>query len=246
MALAFPDPLALLVSLPRNDVELARAAVAAGADGLKVHVNVEHRASGTSFGTVREERGAIEAIVGLGVPVGAVVGGEGRVEAAEVAALRELGVAFVDVYLHHAPPWYVAAAPADGALVALAHDQPLELAAGLRRLGVTAVEASLAAPEEYGTPLTLARVAQIARLVELAELPVVVPSQHALRPDDVAALGDAGCAAVLIGAVVTGTEAAQVGEVTAAFRAAIDRWAQDNGRGRDTSRGERSEGEDRA
>jgi len=51
---------------------------------------------------------------------------------------------------------------------------------------------------------------------------VIVPSQHALTPQDVPALAQAGAAALLIGVVVTGDTPEQVGEVTAGFRAAID------------------------
>ena len=48
----------LIASLPRNDPELARAALAGGADVLKVHLNVTHNASGVRFGSLcrSEER----------------------------------------------------------------------------------------------------------------------------------------------------------------------------------------------
>lgn len=42
--------LSLFVSLPANDVRLAKAALEEGADALKVHFNVGHRASGNQFG----------------------------------------------------------------------------------------------------------------------------------------------------------------------------------------------------
>ena len=41
---------ALAVSLPLNDIALAKAAEEAGADALKIHINVHHDASGTHFG----------------------------------------------------------------------------------------------------------------------------------------------------------------------------------------------------
>ena len=55
----------LVVSLPRNDVELATAAANAGANALKVHMNVAHRASGTHFGTydyVREAASQLQVL----------------------------------------------------------------------------------------------------------------------------------------------------------------------------------------
>ena len=41
--------IALIVSLPENNWELARAAIESGVDAVKLHVNVEHRASGNHF-----------------------------------------------------------------------------------------------------------------------------------------------------------------------------------------------------
>lgn len=44
---AFP----IIVSLPRHDLDLAKAALAGGASAIKVHLNAHHRASGTTFGS---------------------------------------------------------------------------------------------------------------------------------------------------------------------------------------------------
>ena len=57
----------LIMSLPKNDPALCRAAFEAGADAVKVHINVEHRASGSRFGrlcTTENER--TDKIVGSG------------------------------------------------------------------------------------------------------------------------------------------------------------------------------------
>ena len=92
----FPDSrLAVLVSLPRNDAALAEEARDAGAQGLKIHVNVEHRASGNSFGTVEEERAALEGILGTGVPTGLVVGA-GSVSKEQMRAATGMGFAYFD------------------------------------------------------------------------------------------------------------------------------------------------------
>lgn len=213
---------ALLVSLPRNDAGLARAAADAGADGLKVHINVHHRASGTSFGDLAAERSGLEAILELGLPTGLVVGGEGMVDPTQMADAAAMGFAFFDVYLGHAPAWYVQACAGVPAVAALGTDDPLERAATMGPLGYAAVEASLTPPADYGTPLPASRLTDYARLVQLSGLPVVVPTQHALTEADVAPLMGAGVAAVLLGAVVTGTEPDTVAEATATFRTAID------------------------
>ena len=212
----------LWVSLPRNDADLARAAAAAGADGVKTHINVAHRASGTGFGSVTTERAALSSVLEVGLPTGLVVGGEGAVTRAEIDTARSMGFAFFDVYLHHAPAWYVDACAPVPAVAALGADAPLDQARAMATLGFAAVEASFTPPEQYHTPLYADRVADYARLAACTPLPVVIPSQHALTPDDVPALLAAGVSALLIGAVVTGTTPNQLRQVTAAFRAAID------------------------
>ncbi|MDQ3813571.1 MAG: hypothetical protein M3347_06435, partial [Armatimonadota bacterium] len=90
----------LLVSLPRNDVRLAEAAIRGGAQGLKVHINVHHHASGTHFGTFEEERAHIARIVEAAgaAPVGIVPGGAPFATAAEFAELAKIGVDFFDAY----------------------------------------------------------------------------------------------------------------------------------------------------
>ena len=44
----------LIMSMPVNEPEVMQAALDAGADVVKVHVNLLHRASGNSFGTLEE------------------------------------------------------------------------------------------------------------------------------------------------------------------------------------------------
>lgn len=55
---AFP----IAVSLARHDMALAQAARDAGADALKLHLNAYHRASGTTFGSFKEERPFLEEV----------------------------------------------------------------------------------------------------------------------------------------------------------------------------------------
>lgn len=218
----FRRPMSLIVSLPANDPVLAQAAAAGGADAIKTHINVDHRASGTHFGSIDDERAGLEGALATGLPVGLVVGGEGSVQREDMEAASQMGFSFFDVYAHHAPAWYPEVAGERLAMVALRHDDPLERSLGLAAVGVGAVEASLCDPDDYYAPLTLDLLADIARLVALVDLPVLVPTQRAIRPHDVAAVASTGAAALLIGAVVTGNEPDGVEAGTSAFRRAID------------------------
>lgn len=75
-ALSGKPGLQLFVSLPANDIKLAEAALTAGADGLKVHINVGHRASGNRFGALDSYAGIFKEIRSrFDGPFGIVPGG---------------------------------------------------------------------------------------------------------------------------------------------------------------------------
>jgi hypothetical protein len=82
----------VLISLGRHDIELAKAAVEAGAFGIKFHLNAYHRASGNRFGSFAEERPFIEQLARLGKPMLVMSGQEAQPTLAELNALADYGV----------------------------------------------------------------------------------------------------------------------------------------------------------
>jgi hypothetical protein len=217
------DRFGLIVSLTRNDLELARTAVEAGADALKVHLNVHHHASGTLFGSWSEERAAITRIVkSVEVPVGVVPGAQVVADDAELDEMAALGIDFWDTFVHHAPTRLLARQDL-GCMMAVNYQFPLERSPLVAALGARVIEASIVPPEEYGSGLTardLINYHVLARSV--SPTPVVIPSQRRMTPGDVAFLKRAGAAGIVIGAIVTGHDAETLGEATRAFRRAID------------------------
>lgn len=61
------------------------------------------------------------------------------------------------------------------------------------------------------------------RLVLQAHVPVLVPSQRKLVPEDVRVLRDTGVKAIMLGAVVTGNTEEQLRRAVNEFRIAVDR-----------------------
>ncbi|MFO7173027.1 MAG: hypothetical protein DIU70_008705 [Bacillota bacterium] len=216
-------PFTLLVSLPDNDPELARAALEAGAEALKVHINVHHRASGTQFGSLDQEWERLEAILAVarGRPVGLVAGGHPQVRAAEVAAAVQMGFTTISMYAHHLPAAWKAI-PGARFMVAPDHTYTDAEIAALGRLGADLIEASIIPPDGYGQPLTYRDLAAYQRIVAAVPQPVVIPSQRYLVPEDVPALVGTGARALMLGAVVTGRTPDGVYRATAAFRKAVD------------------------
>ena len=212
----------LLVSLPRNDIELARAALRGGAQGLKVHLNVEHFASGTRFGSWDEERETMAQIVTVAHEAGASVGvvpGAGGAFASpdDFRGLAQIGIDYFDAYPFDCPAWALAQSDLN-VMMAAFHGYDLSEFAGMEKLGMTLCEASILGHDDYGKALTAGDVARYAALVEALQVPVIVPSQKKIEPCDIAALRKSEARGLLIGAIVTGRDADSIEAATRAFR----------------------------
>ena len=213
--------LVLIMSLPKNDPDLCRAAFDAGADAVKVHVNVTHRASGTAFGSLSEERPALEAMLRKRTgPMGLMLGGSLEQVALDATAARGLPFSFHSVYAHHMPAFALGGgvplmAACDGAY-------SLEEIRRMPALGCDVLEASVISGGEYGQMLSMRDLLRYGVLAEAVSVPVVVPTQRAVRPDEVGALIRTGVKGLMIGAVVTGTELSSISRAVSAFRKAID------------------------
>lgn len=220
----FPKPLALWVSLPRNDAELARAAAEAGADVLKVHIAVGHQASGNVFGTLEEERPRLEAIIRAAgdKPVGLVTGGSPEVAPRDLEELAKMGIAFADMYDIHMPAAWLGGRAPFPLMAAAQAGTPLAVLQDLAATGIDMLEVSVIPPDGYGQPLTVADLALYRHVRRQVSLPLVIPSQRKITPEDIPALAATGVDAVMIGAVVTGETAESIYAATAAFREAID------------------------
>ncbi|MBN1458258.1 MAG: hypothetical protein JXA57_01895 [Armatimonadetes bacterium] len=211
----------LIVSLPQNARELAQAAAEGGADALKVHLNVHHDASGTHFGSLAEERANLESILEVGLPTGIVPGVAASLPSREdMAELARMGVDFFDLYDHDMPPWMMEIEDLTRT-VAASSSTPLDSVKEFESMGFEMVEGAIISHEGYGQMLSAADLAAYRRLRERTALPIIVPSQRAIRPDDVPALLAIRINAVMIGAVVTGREARQLEAATQQFAAAF-------------------------
>ncbi len=214
------EPFTLLVSLPRNDVQLAEAALRGGAQGLKVHINVEHFASGTRFGSFEEERDNIARIVEVAsthnASVGIVPGGSSFATEEEFEKLAALGIDFFDAYPSEAPPWTLTQKHLDVMLAAYAGGSVQTMHA-LELAGMQMCEASFMPHEEYGQALTALDIGRYRELSEALHGPIIVPSQKKITPGDLPALKQSGVKGLLIGAIVTGREAGTIESATRSF-----------------------------
>lgn len=211
----------LVVSLPENSVSLAKIAEEAGADALKVHLNVEHRASGVKFGSFREEKKKIEKILKeVKIPVGIVPGEKEVCSEKELKQLEEMGIDFFDIYIKDAPVYLLKSNMCK--IFALSSNFELKEAEILKKLGfVDILEASIIPGSDYGKRLSLMDLVNYKKIVDTIKKPVLIPTQKRIEPFEVKFLKEISAGGIMIGAVVFGKKAEDMKKVVSLFKKAI-------------------------
>jgi hypothetical protein len=220
-------PFVLIVSPPGNDPAMAQAALGSGADALKLHCNLTHPASGLTFGSFAEERDRLREVVGVaeGVPVGVVPGAQEPPSKSDLLGLIDLGVDFVDFFARFFPAWAFMALKSFervGKMVAVDQEWNLDQIQALEHMGFQFLEAACVPESGYGAFLSAKDIVDYKIMAESVAIPVIVPTQRKISPDEVGALREIGVRGIAIGAVVTGMETSGVERATRAFRDAID------------------------
>ncbi|CAI8731933.1 Biotin synthase [Brevibacillus sp. IT-7CA2] len=216
-------PFLLMVSLPQNDETLARAAMEEGADGLKMHINVYHRASGNRFGPLAEYTDFLQTIRSqFAGPIGIVPGGSmEELNPKEIKQFDSLGIDFLSIYGHHLPASLL---KIEGVASTFAIDDQFDLSRleAVKHFPMTALEASIIPGSEYGTRLTFADLLTYRYIVEKAGIPIIVPTQRKIVAEDMKALRETGVRVLLAGAMAIGRTEDEMRRSIHALRNAID------------------------
>lgn len=212
----------LIMSLPDNRPKLAQAAWDNGADAVKIHINVKHHASATRFYGFDEEEEAIRTMLEQAHgPMGIVLGGDIVSASRDFNKVLSSGLDFISLYGHHMPVEVIENKRMHKMLAPDYTWQDWEIA-GLGGIGGDILEASVMRPESYGQPLSARELIRYRHLAQICDLPMVVPTQCAVKPGEVEALCRCGVKGLMIGAVVTGKDADSIAGAVARFRKAID------------------------
>jgi len=219
-------PFSLIVSLPLNRLDLAKAALEGGADAVKVHCNVWHRASGHTFGTFEENKPFLRDLVKLcgDIPAGLVPGAdEAFISNEERLEAEDMGLGFFSSYIHHLP-CYMMECKKLTKMVAIGHSFPHQLLDTVSSSGIEVLECSIQPGDAYGSPLNYSDILNYQYLASHVRQPTVIPTQKRILPGEVRHLYEAGCKAVMIGAIVMGKEPTyeNVKASVATYREAID------------------------
>ncbi len=216
------NAMTLIMSLPANDPDLAKVAWDSGADVMKVHINVTHRASKTQFHSLSQEQEHLQEILTNARGCCGFVGGD-SVEAAvnDYQQAAQMGFSFISLYAHHMAP-QILQFDMLTKMVALSHDYNMEQVRCLESIGGQVLEASIMDPATYGQLLSAHELMQYASICKNTNLPVVVPTQRMILPQDIPSLYRCGVRSIMIGAVVTGKTADSIARSVTQFRNAID------------------------
>lgn len=217
------EQMTLIVSLPENSLEMAMAAIEGGADAIKVHANVMHRASGNSFASVKEQADLFAEIIKVAgdIPVGLVPGEKtSSITGEELALAEELGFDFISVYAGHAPVKEIQSVSLEK-VIAFSNLDSTSLDCCYSELGVGAIEASIIDKANYGARLTYEDIVNYSKLKKKVKAPVIIPTQKAIMPSELELLKRTGIDAIMIGAIVTGKTTEGTKRVTREFKNTI-------------------------
>ena len=148
----------------------------------------------------------------------------------EFISLAKNGLSFLDIYAKHMPLWFIDL-PLD-IIIALDEftgfvEEPYYLThfgwpPETNKMRFKMCEASVFAAEDYGRPFTFLDYRFLRILQEYVDLPLLVPTQKAISPEDAIWLKRTGTGGLMIGAVVTGDTADSIAGATEKYRKAID------------------------
>lgn len=201
------EPLTLIVKLPDNSAELARAAEEGGADAVCLPLS--------------EEEGEIKEVIGsVNIPVGISMG-ENVVSETQIKAYQNMGLDFIDIPQPLATEGLLKI-KGIGRVLSLGPDYSSHELTGLSKKPIDGVDASIVQEEEWGNDLTVGDLQQYITIAMSTTLPVIVPAQKAIKASEAAIIWDTGAKGIMIGGNVTGATAATIKAVAREFRSAVE------------------------
>jgi hypothetical protein len=196
----------LVVSLPENNLSLAEAALRGGAQAIKAHTNIWHRASGNTFASFAESRDFLVDLVRLcgDTPVGLVPGGpDAFISPDERDEMEAIGIDFFSAYAAYLPNFMMESKKLSR-MVAIDSNYTQSTLDGINCYPPDILKCSIQPSEAYNEKLCFADIIRYANIAAKVKAPILVPTQKWMDPAEVRHLFAAGCKALMIGAVVMG------------------------------------------
>lgn len=211
--------ISIIASLPENRIDLAQAAIDAGADALKFHINVSHRASGNEFKDVdfyiesfKEIRSKFTG------PIGLVIGDNIlKVLEVDTQFLKSIGFNYYSLYAKDISSKLLTQNDLEQT-VALDDKFSVNNVRVIESFNIQAVELSIINKDDYGKPLSFEDLITYKNFRDNTKLPIIIPSQKKITPCDLLTLKDIGVNAVMLGAVTFGTTEKSIYKTISQFK----------------------------
>lgn len=210
--------LSIIVSLPENRVDLAKAALDAGADALKFHINVNHRASGNEFKdidyymeTFREIRELYDG------PLGLVLSDDvNKVNQLDLQQIKDIGFTYFSLYSKDITSKLLLQNELEKTVAVddLFHLNEVKV---IENFDMKAVELSVVKKADYGKPLNFEDITLYMNYRKQTNLPIIIPSQKKLVPEDLDIFHQIGIQSAMLGAVTIGTTEKSIYETVTTF-----------------------------
>jgi hypothetical protein len=210
------NKLTLLVALPENDPQLAEAAIKGGADALQLQLNIH------DIGNFKSEKRNLSEILKLSsLPVGIMPGAKKHASQKEMQEMIKMGFDFFNMKMENLPSFY-SKIKGVSRVLGLGSRFTIDVVLGIGKYGADAVDAAIIPSTESGRDLIVGDLQNYISIAISAGIPVIVPTQRAIRPSEAAIIADTGARGLLLTPVVTGTTAKHIEANVREFRVAVD------------------------
>ncbi|MFA6548710.1 MAG: hypothetical protein WCT39_02090 [Candidatus Margulisiibacteriota bacterium] len=197
------NKMTLIVEVPANDPAVMEAAALAGADALQLK------------GVPRKM------IEGIALPVGVLIEGKTAKNEKDVKTIVKMGFDFINVDAD-AFGDHIAGLKGVSKVLALGSKFSVDKLIGISSLQGAALDAAIIPTGDWGKELVVGDLQNYISIILSANIPVIIPTQRAVRTSEVAIIADTGAKAILLTETVMGNTPAQVEKTVREFRLAID------------------------
>lgn len=197
------NKMTLIVEVPGNDAAIIEAAAVAGADALQL-------------------KGVPTKMIGKPpLPMGVLIEGKTAKNEKEVNAIAKMGFDFINVDAA-AFGEHIAELKGVSKILALDSKFSVDKLISISSLQGEALDAAIIPAGDWGKELVVGDLQNYISIILSANIPVIIPTQRAVRVSEVAIIADTGAKAILLTETVMGNTPAQVEKTVREFRLAID------------------------
>ena len=188
----------LIVQLPENNSEMAKAAEAAGADALIINEG--------------------EIIKNIKIPIGIDLSGQGKLDEKELKKYEKYDF----INFHFDSLSAISKRIKTGKIIALSNSYTLDKVIGVENIGAQAIDAAIVPLSQASRDLVVGDLQNYIAIAISSGLPVIIPTQRTIKPSEVAIIADTGAKGLLLTKVVLGDSIKSIEKAVKEYRLAVD------------------------